>query len=71
MNKELRPLKDAIQNMRMELDIVKHQIIKLQEGMASIAETPSSRECLTFMPSYETTSETRCRFCGKERWDHK
>lgn len=26
--------------------------------------------CKTFVPDYRTTSATKCRICGKEKWEH-
>ena len=69
MNKELRPLKDAIHQMRMELDTIKHNIVTMQVQLNEMAIQPESK-CTTFMADGSTTTATKCRFCGKEQWDH-
>jgi hypothetical protein len=30
----------------------------------------SERLCRTFFPDGRTTSATKCKFCGKEKWEH-
>ena len=61
--------------MRMELDTMKHNIVKLQEQLANIhaqpilPEPPNSK-CTVFMPDNSTMSATKCKFCGREQWDH-
>ena len=34
-------------------------------------EGRSEQLCRTFLPDGTTTSTTKCRFCGKEKWEHQ
>jgi len=71
MNRELRPIKDSIQEMKTEMETMKQSILTIQMQLTGIYAEPAPLvKCTTFMPDGLTTSATKCKFCGREKWDH-
>ena len=62
MDIELREILDKVYANEMKPDEAQWKICVLFNVSNSV--------CRTFMADGTTTSATKCKFCGKEKWEH-
>jgi len=42
----------------------------MEEYAEAVREEERGHECKSFLSESNTTSITKCKFCGKEKWEH-
>lgn len=43
---------------------------EIREDLDLIIEISNKSRCRTYFPDTSTTASAKCRFCGREQWEH-